>query len=211
MYNKIFRGALAATVALVLSMGSASAALVKISGPNPGNDDASSVSALVNKTVTNLGRINITNNGTDMDPDYAIDTNDIDNGIFDTDQDFLNAFSFTINNDDGDDGTVNFDLTGTGFGLTHVVLKAGNDNGGTGGFTIFEWDGNAFTGSFQWSTLAAMLVNQNNNSIARVLSHISFYGMDMDEPPEVPIPGAIWLMMAGLAGLRVASRRKKAA
>jgi len=38
-----------------------------------------------------------------------------------------------------------------------------------------------------------------------------FFLLDLDDIPEVPVPAAIWLMGAGLAGLGFASRKKKAA
>ncbi len=45
--------------------------------------------------------------------------------------------------------------------------------------------------------------------ISAAVSHVTFYGIE--KTPELPIPGALWLMIAGLGGLGAASRRKKAA
>lgn len=42
----------------------------------------------------------------------------------------------------------------------------------------------------------------------KTISHVSLYVRG--DVPEIPIPGAIWLMGAGLAGLGFSSRKKKA-
>jgi hypothetical protein len=48
------------------------------------------------------------------------------------------------------------------------------------------------------------------------LSHITFYdsvcvGPECDPNTEVPLPAAAWLLLSGLAGLGVVSRRRKTA
>lgn len=93
------------------------------------------------------------------------------------------------------DGTVNFDLTGTGKGLEYVVLKAGNS------FALFYWDMNPLVGMFIFDVY---------DYIDAGLSHISFYGGDYTPPNEVPLPAAAWLVIAGLGGLGFAGRRKAA-
>jgi hypothetical protein len=110
----------------------------------------------------------------------------------------VSAALFSLTNN-GASGSVDFDLTGTGKGLEYVVLK-GSDN-----FALFYWDMDQISGSFMWQIAGFIL---NNGGQVPNLSHITFYGGNA--PNEVPLPAAAWLMIAGLGGLRLASRRKAA-
>lgn len=105
----------------------------------------------------------------------------------------VSASLFTLTMSDDQEGTVNFNLTGSGSGLEYIALKASNS------FALFYWDMDPLVGSFSFDV---------GDFIAHGLSHITFYGGDA--PSEVPLPAAAWLMIAGLGGLRFAGRRKAA-
>ena len=109
------------------------------------------------------------------------------------------ASLFTLVND-GSSGSVSFNLSGTGYGLEYVVLKASDK------FALFAWDMNPVSGAFNWD-IAGFITNNGGNTPA--LSHITFYGGEAVS--DVPLPAAAWLMIAGLGGLGFAGRRKKAA
>lgn len=128
----------------------------------------------------------LADNGVDKEFFTRLDSNgDVDeSGSADS------AFSDLTLTGDGTQGTFTFDLSSFNKLLTHFVIKAGNN------FYLFEISADmvASSGTFNWEIPGQM-----------ALSNINFYGMD------VPIPGAIWLMGAGLAGLGFAGRKKKKA
>ena len=147
---------------------------------NPGNV---AVSAVVGKQLLEVSKIDVPNgsNGSTI----------LNNGLFTVD------FGNNTKN-----GTMTYDFTGTGLMATHVALKGGPN------FVLLkiiaDMLGDGFKGSFTFDLGALGL--RNNGGQVPGLSNIAFYGMDA---PEVPLPGAIWLMGAGLAGVSAASRRKK--
>ncbi len=102
--------------------------------------------------------------------------------------------AFSGFNSSGTSGDFDFDLSGLDYELTHIVIKAGND------FFLL-----AFTADMIMSSGDDVAWSIPDGS---ALSNINFFG---GEIPEIPIPGAIWLMGAGLAGLGAARRKAKAA
>lgn len=164
-----------------------------VSGNNNGanNDIHDEIFAYnMDTTIVQLAKINVCNPTTDA--------NCAANGQSGSDGAVAASLFSLINN--GADGSVDFDLTGTGYGLEYVVLK-GSDN-----FAIFYWDMDPLAGSFLWQIAGFIL---NNGGQVPNLSHITFYGGDAVS--DVPLPAAAWLMIAGLSGLGFAGRRKKAA
>lgn len=164
-----------------------------VSGNNNGqNNDISDEIFAFNgdTTVEQLAKIDVCNPTTDQGC--------LPNGQKPTDG-AVNASAFTLVNS-GAAGSVDFDLTGTGYGLEYVVLKASNS------FALFYWDMDPLVGSFLWQ-IAGFITN--NGGQVPDLSHITFYGGEAVS--DVPLPAAIWLMGAGLAGLGFSSRGKKAA
>jgi len=112
----------------------------------------------------------------------------------------VSASSFDLINN-GTSGSVEFDLTGTGYGLEYVALK------GATSFALYYWDMDPSVGVFLWDLVGVLI---NNGGQTPDLSHISFYGGDYTPPNEVPLPAAAWLMIAGLGGLGFAGRRMAA-
>jgi hypothetical protein len=182
----------AGAAAIGLMLGSASASLVYV-GTFAGNDGDSGMQTNVNTliapdTTSWLAKINY-NDSTDVQTpeDKAISAS---------------LFALTINADENS-GTVNFDLSSVGYVLEYVVLKGGPN------FALFQFlpMPSAVTGSFTFDLTGFLIVGQGNTPN---LSHISFYG-DRAPVSDVPLPAAIWLMGAGIAGLGFASRKSKKA
>ena len=121
--------------------------------------------------------------------DVASDGVDVSNGP--------NVLDFDMGSDSA--GTVTYDFSGSGLTALYVAIKGGPE------FAILkiavDMLGDGVSGSFTFDLDAL--------GISAAVSHVSFYGIE--ETPEIPIPGALWLMIAGLGGLGAASRRKKAA
>lgn len=150
-------------------------------GPSVGNDDAATVSALVGMDVDFLAKIECAS---------QIDGNQCNVADQVEEDGLLDAGLFSLDTADDFDGTVSFDISGSGFLVNAIVFKAGTS------FTTYLFDTPTASGEFIFSLTDAMLDN--------ALSHVSFYGS------EIPIPGAFWLLGAGLAGLRFASRKRAA-
>ncbi len=102
----------------------------------------------------------------------------------------LQASWFTI---DPVNKTWKYDPQGAGPGITAFVSKAGNN------FFVYSLSETYFGGSqvFTFATPS----NQG-------LSHISFYDT---KATVIPLPAGAWLMLSGLAGLGLLSRRKRTA
>jgi hypothetical protein len=79
----------------------------------------------------------------------------------------------------------------------YMVVKAATT------WLLFDLEG-ALAGD--WSTLGIL----NNGGQQPGLSHLSFYNTGSDTP-EIPLPAAAWLMLAGIGGLGAVARRRKAA
>jgi hypothetical protein len=80
----------------------------------------------------------------------------------------------------------------------YMVVKAATT------WLLFDLEG-ALSGS--WSTLGIL----NNGGKQPGLSHLSFYNTGKPDMPGVPLPAAVWLMLAGIGGLGAVARRRKAA
>ena len=183
---------IAAAAMFALAAAPAHAGLVYI-GTYPGNDNASGNNNGMNNDIHD--EILAYNGDTSVDKINLCEIDEDEcqaNGQF-PENGAVSAGLFSLVMDDDFEGTVNFDLTGTGFGLEYVALKAGNE------FALFYWDMNPLVGMFSFDV---------GTYIDAGLSHISFYGGDA--PSEVPLPAAAWLMIAGLGGLGFAGRRKAA-
>ena len=108
--------------------------------------------------------------------------------------DYSNAFELTYNSESSFDWS--FDASGV-TGTTNVLepiwiaVKAGSD------FLVFQVTDGDLAGSVDIS-----------NIVGAAISHVSFY--DTGPLPDVPLPAAAWLMLAGVAGLGFSSRKKKA-
>jgi hypothetical protein len=102
----------------------------------------------------------------------------------------LLASWFTI---DAVNRTWRYDPQGAGPGITAFASKAGN------GYLVYSLTPTYFGGSQVFSF---------NTPEGRDLSHISFYDT---RATVVPLPAGAWLMLSGMAGLGVISRRKRAA
>lgn len=93
-------------------------------------------------------------------------------------------------------GTVSYDFSGAGLTALYVAIKGGSE------FALLkivaDAMGDGVSGSFDFDLDAL--------GIASATSHVTFYGVQ-----EIPIPAAIWLMGAGLAGLGFAAGRRKKA
>lgn len=141
-------------------------------------------------TVEQLAKIDVCNPASDVDclPNGQKPTNGA-----------VNASAFTLVNN-GASGSVDFDLTGSGYGLEYVVLKASNS------FALFYWDMDPLVGSFLWQIAGYITTNGGQTPD---LSHITFYGGEAVS--DIPLPAAVWLMGAGLAGLGFSSRGRKRA
>ncbi|WDI30367.1 VPLPA-CTERM sorting domain-containing protein [Hyphococcus flavus] len=109
-----------------------------------------------------------------------------------------NMLDFDMGSDSA--GTVTYDFSGSGFSALYVAIKGGPE------FAILkivsDMLGDGVSGSFTFDLDVL--------GISAAVSHVSFYGT-MDDTPPIPVPGAIWLMIAGVAGLGAASRKKKPA
>lgn len=187
---KLVRAFVGAVLFSVISVGAAHAGLVVLGDdPIPGNDTEENVSAAVGEPVTQLGRLEV--------EDGAIVADD--SGVLNVTE----FFTLTLG-PDGTTGTVTYDLTGTGFELSYVVLNAGPE------FRIFERtdENDPLVGTFDFSTAIAELLAPQGQ--ARELSHITFFGTPFLPVADVPLPGAFWVMGLGLAAVG-AARRKKAA
>lgn len=84
-----------------------------------------------------------------------------------------------------------------------LVFKAGSNNGKTVPGNIVAYFLSAISGTYLSPTL------KSSDFSSRDISHISLYVRD--NATVIPVPGAIWLMGAGLAGLGLAGRKKKSA
>ena len=177
-------GLAAASVAAFIFMASvsANAALVEVTGsPFAGNPNADGNNNGVNNDISD--EILAFNGDTTIEELARFNIG----GAAEDKAVSASAFTLTFM---GDTLKVDFDLTGLGYGFEYIALKFAQS------FSLFYWDmPNQVTGSF---TVA----------IPDNLSNVSFYG---DDTPEIPIPGAIWLMGAGLAGLGFARRKAKSA
>ncbi|MEX0644753.1 MAG: VPLPA-CTERM sorting domain-containing protein [Parvularculaceae bacterium] len=160
-----------------------------VDGNNSGsnNDISDEIFAYnMDTTVAELAKINVCDPMEDVD--CPMNGQMPENGA-------VNASAFALT-ENGTSGSVTFDLTGSGYLLEYVVLKAGDN------FALYAWEMmDPVVGMFDWNT---------NNLLGpqgqpQGLSHITFYG----EVGEIPLPAAGWLMLAGLAGLGFSSRRKK--
>jgi hypothetical protein len=111
------------------------------------------------------------------------------------DENYTSAFEVTFNS--SKDGTWEF-LGGEGLSLVphYMVVKASTT------WLLFDLEG-ALSGD--WSTLGIL----NNGGQQPGLSHLSFY--NTGDTPEIPLPAAAWLMLAGIGGLGAVARRRKAA
>ena len=107
--------------------------------------------------------------------------------------DYSNAFDLTYNDDFSFDWSFDASqVTGTANVLAPIwiAVKAGAN------YLVYQITGGDIFGSVDISG-----VDKN------AISHVSFYDTGV---PDIPLPAAVWLMGAGLAGLGFAGRKKKA-
>lgn len=163
---------------------------VSVTAVCDGNDQAGTVGTLdlpgANVSVSAIVGVQLT----EMERlDVPNDGVDVVNGS--------NMLEFDMGSDSA--GTVTYDFSGSGLTALYVAIKGGTE------FVLLkivtDMLGDGVSGSFTFDLDAL--------GISAAVSHVTFYGIE--ETPEVPIPGALWLMIAGLGGLGAASRRKKAA
>lgn len=182
MFQKIIAPVIAA---VALAFGSANATILGFDyvGTFSGNDSETAVNDVIAPDmVTLLAKIN-------CDDDACSNLDKESKAIS---SDFFTITS-VLSGGEAKSGTFTFEA-GSGFLLKYLVVKAGPN------FALYELATAASSGTFDWNTMDL----QNKG-----LSHLSFYGIEGGDP--VPVPAAIWLMGAGLAGLGLARRKKVAA
>lgn len=86
-----------------------------------------------------------------------------------------------------------------------LVFKAGNLNNTVPGAIV------AYLLTDVMGTYTSPNIATNGQMNPRDISHISLYVRENGNVPDVPLPAAAWLMLAGVAGLSFSSRKKKAA
>lgn len=178
----IFKIAAAGVAAFVLSVGTASAATVFV-GQFDGNDPFPD-------DLMGSPALAKCDDGAEGNHPIVCD-NWLDGGA---EGDYSNAFSLTYDSESSFDWSFDGSLvTGTTDVLIplFIAIKAGSD------YLVYELTEGELSGSIDISNIDEMAI-----------SHVSFYDTGT---PEIPIPAAIWLMGAGLAGLGFAGRRKKQA
>ena len=90
--------------------------------------------------------------------------------------------------------TWKYDPQGAGPAITAFTSKAGPN------FFVYKMDDGPYFGG---ATTFSFLTPEGKD-----LSHISFY--DTGTPPQIPLPGAAWLLLSGIAGFGVLTRKKLA-
>jgi len=205
--NKLAGAICAIGLAAALNIGSASAGVMTVAETDlspagltvctvtvtavcEGNDQAGTVAVLdmpgINVSVSAIVGTQLTEIAR---LDVANDGQDVTDGP--------NMLDFDMGSDSA--GTVTYDFTGTGLTALYVAIKGSTE------FVLLkiaaDMLGDGTSGSFTFDLDAL--------GISAAVSHVTFYGIE--DTPEIPIPGAIWLMIAGLGGLGAAGRKKKAA
>jgi len=138
---------------------------------------------------------------------------DVDESLWEINPGFpsIDASEWTLGDTSAGSGTWSYSPTGDDPAIRYWVGKGGNN-----GFNLF-WVVPDGTASCSGDTLASYNLDCLNAAVAQTsgiwstptgqgLSHITFY--DSDELPPIPEPGAAALLVVGLGGLLVASRRR---
>jgi len=161
---------------------------VSVTAVCDGNDQAGTVGTLdlpgANVSVSAIVGVQLTELERLEAPDDGVD---VANGS--------NMLEFDMGSDSA--GTVTYDFSGSSLSALYVAIKGGTE------FALLkivsDMLGDGVSGSFTFDLDAL--------GISAAVSHVAFYGVE--ETPEIPVPGALWLMGAGLAGLGFAGRKKQ--
>lgn len=110
------------------------------------------------------------------------------------------AGSGVVANNGATSGTWSVNFAPDAYSVFAIALKASN------GYTTYLFDLGSTAASSAGGAWANLVIT-NPNGKPQELSHLTV-AVRETQPPAVPLPAAGWMLLAGLAGLGLAKRRK---